>query len=268
MNYIKEMVDMFEAIKKNNLPGIDKVFLENAAKPHFESYFMTYIREDEPTAFKNAMRPASNDKDTNTDLGCAVLKHLNFDNQLYVLDEFLTPKIEYFTSLTQAPNFDLNKVLDSRIYQYEIATCFQYDDFETLEEMSQLFGIDVLTHKHNSGYCYQEVNITGNKFNKMFIQRRQEFDTAFYAPYYNIILNHTPEKEAYLISKGIPLPSVEIAEEFATAIMNTCKSNTQKTASERAEAYQTIHNYIKLKNYNEMQEALPHHNKTTRSAKI
>jgi len=259
--YKSQFIALFEAIKKINLERIDEILAHSDAQ--FKSCFIEYIKEEEPTKFRDVMRPASNDNETNTDLGCAVLKHFNFEHQLCILEDFLTPKVQYFQSLLQTPDVDIPKILESRIFQYEIATCFHQEDFESIEELNQLFDVDTLTYKTKYGCYYLEVKVGSMS---TFKAKFQKFDNAVFAPYYNIIVDYSPEKEAYLLSKGITLPSVEIAQEFASAIIDSMKGNS--VSSEKAQAYETIHNYIKLTTYNEMQASLPLNNKTTRHNKI
>lgn len=193
----------------------------------------------------------------------AFLSIYDLDKQLDILEYFnyknCQTMMEFFSLLKfDSKNLFHQKMVKEHVLFSEVLTqAFHREDFDSIEYLENLFKIPLIEQ------CF---NYTMFLFESPLVPKKSELswhfeDKAFFKPYYDIIYNYSPAKEAWLNDRHLTIPN-QCAIDQIRAIFQE-KQHTEPPAALRIPSYHTLYqgliHYEKILNYYDLSEKLNQH---------
>lgn len=183
-----------------------------------------------------------------------IVSVFNKEHQLKFVSKLIVGNVHYSTLSLLIDKLGL---LDSRILQEYISYKMHKNKFDDIIKVSEALNTNILTYESNHLAYYKKI-ITQPLLMKVQLKEKA------YKGMYDIIYAYTPEKEQFLKSQNIALPSVECAQ----AITATIIDNINNAKNSEQYFYEGLKNYSSKMLYAELQESLPKNNKTKSYTKI
>lgn len=246
-----------------HIDKMGEIFKENAYNSDFEDNFMNCL---EKRKFQfNLSLNKSDSRYSAISKQCALLSHLNLEHQLHILDNYIFPNVRMQHIQLLLQNHDAHTIMQTHAFDICVAYYFHKEDFDVIDQLDELCGTNVLILDKKDGCIYTDCQSAGGA---IALLKTVKFHFPIFYPYHDVIYAYTPEKEAYLLSKGIILPEIDDAKYITEKILVNLDVYEDLDDHDKIYFNNGIEYYSKLKTYKDLQTQLPHNDKKVERPKI